>query len=303
MRTPRVAGLVLALALCASAALASTTTPTSAPAPVTIRFTDDRGKLLTLPRSPQRIVSVLPALTETVCALGHCGRLVGVDRYSNHPASLARLPQVGGGLDPNLEAIVALRPDVVLSAKSTRGVERLESLGITVVALEPVRMADVRRVWQQLATVLQVDDEESRWQALEREVARAAQRVPPAARGQRVYFEASAGPYAAGAASFIGEMLERLGLRNVVPAELGAFPLVNPEFVVRAAPDWIFVGERTGPPVVQRPGWAALGAVQGGRVCQFTPQQGDILVRPGPRLAEAAHLIADCVQGRAGVQR
>jgi iron complex transport system substrate-binding protein len=55
--------------------------------------------------------------------------------------------------------------------------------------------------------------------------------------------------------------------------------------------------------VVQRPGWAALGAVQGGRVCQFTPQQGDILVRPGPRLAEAAHLIADCVQGRAGVQR
>ena len=60
-----------------------------------------------LPQAPQRIISLLPSLTESVCELGQCHRLVGVDRYSNHPASVRKLPQTGGGIDPNIEAIVA----------------------------------------------------------------------------------------------------------------------------------------------------------------------------------------------------
>jgi iron complex transport system substrate-binding protein len=75
-----------------------------------LQVTDDRGNTLRLDRAPQRIVSLLPSLTETVCALGQCQRLVGVDRYSNYPESVTKLPQVGGGMDPNIEAIVALHP-------------------------------------------------------------------------------------------------------------------------------------------------------------------------------------------------
>ena len=71
---------------------------------------DDAGQPLRLDAAPRRIVSLLPSLTETVCALGACERLVGVDRYSNWPASVQTLPQVGGGLDPNIEAVVALKP-------------------------------------------------------------------------------------------------------------------------------------------------------------------------------------------------
>ena len=108
-----------------------------------LQVTDDRGVTLNFAQAPQRIVSLLPSLAETVCELGHCGRLVGVDRYSNYPASLQKLPQVGGGLDPNIEAIVALKPDVVLMAKSSRAGERLEALGLKVVALEPKTHADV----------------------------------------------------------------------------------------------------------------------------------------------------------------
>jgi iron complex transport system substrate-binding protein len=63
-----------------------------------LQLTDDRGVTIHLPSAPKRIVSLLPSLTETVCELGHCQRLVGVDRYSNFPASLQKLPQVGGGL-------------------------------------------------------------------------------------------------------------------------------------------------------------------------------------------------------------
>ena len=102
-----------------------------------IELIDDRGVTVKFQQPPQRIVSLLPSLTETVCALGKCDRLVGVDRYSNYPASVRGLPQVGGGIDPIIEAVVALKPDVVLMAKSSRGAQRLEALGLKVVALEP----------------------------------------------------------------------------------------------------------------------------------------------------------------------
>ena len=73
-----------------------------------VQITDDRGRAVALPRSPQRIVSLLPSLTESVCELEQCHRLVGVDRYSNWPdAVVGKLPKVGGGLDPSIEAIVA----------------------------------------------------------------------------------------------------------------------------------------------------------------------------------------------------
>ena len=100
-----------------------------------LQVTDDRGVTATLAAAPQRIVSLLPSLSETVCELGDCERLVGVDRYSTYPAVLQKVPQVGGGMDPNVEMIVALRPEVVLMAKSSPAVSRLEALGLKVLAL------------------------------------------------------------------------------------------------------------------------------------------------------------------------
>ena len=91
---------------------------------------DDTGFVTTFDTPPARVVSVLPSLTETVCALGACARLVGVDRYSNWPPEVKKLPQLGGGLDPNVEAIAALRPDVVLTATSSRAGVRLRALGL-----------------------------------------------------------------------------------------------------------------------------------------------------------------------------
>ena len=124
------------------------------PARAAIAVTDDRGQSVTLAAPAQRIVSLLPSLTESVCALGACARLVGVDRYSSEPPAVRALPRLGGGLDPSLEAIVALKPDVVLAAGSTRGLDRLQALGLRVVALEPRTHADQRRVFAVLAPLL-----------------------------------------------------------------------------------------------------------------------------------------------------
>lgn len=267
----------------------------AAAAAAALEITDDRGVRVALPASPARIVSVLPSLTEMVCRLGQCQRLVGVDRYSNHPSQVRRLPKVGGGLDPNVEAIVALRPDVVLLATSSPAVARLEALGIRVLALEPKRYADVQRVLVQLGILLGVADAQRLWSEIDAGVGAAARSLPASVRGRRVYFEVNAAPYAAGEASFIGETLQRLGMRNIVPAELGPFPKINPEFVVRADPDLIMVGDANFAGLVQRPGWAGMRAIVAHRVCVFEPALSDIMVRPGPRMAEAAHAMAQCL--------
>lgn len=260
-----------------------------------VQMTDDRGVTLTLPAPPQRIVSMLPSLTETICVLGACGRLVGVDRYSNWPASVRALPQAGGGIDPNVEAIVALRPDVVLVARSSRVIERLEALGLKVIVLEPQTYADMRRVLQQIGQLLASSEADAVWRSIDAGVAAAAQSLPPAARGTRVYFEISDVPYAAGEASFIGETLARLGARNIVPRAMGPFPKLNPEYVVRADPQLIMGSARSLQGLRKRPGWAAIRAVKTGRICQFTPDESDVLVRPGPRMADAARLMAQCL--------
>jgi iron complex transport system substrate-binding protein len=267
-----------------------------------VQVIDDRQVTVTFAQSPQRIVSLLPSLTESVCALGQCQRLVGVDRYSNYPVSVKQLPQVGGGMDPNIEAIVALRPDVVLMAVSSRTHERLTALGIKVVTLEPKNHADVKRVLEQVGQLLDIPAEQGA-QRVSREidagVAAAAQSVPVAARNTRVYFEVDRAPYAAGESSFIGETLTRLGAKNIVPSALGPFPKLNPEFVVRANPDVIMVGDSNQLGMTERPGWSAIRAIREQRVCVFKPQESDVLVRPGPRMAEAARIMAQCLVNKA----
>ena len=259
---------------------------------------DDRGAVAGFSAPPQRVVSLLPSLTESVCALGHCGRLVGVDRYSNYPASVKALPQLGGGIEPHIEAVVRLRPDLVLLAGSSRAVGRLEALGIRVLALEPKTDADVFRVLQTLAGVLGPANPPGPsaaqlWADIESGLAAAAEAVPPRARGLTFFFEVGRGPYAAGDSSFIGQALARLGARNVVGAALGPFPLLNPEFVVRANPDVLMFTGSAAPDLY--PGWSTLPAVRASRICHFDAGQSDLIVRPGPRMAEGARVLADCL--------
>ncbi len=248
--------------------------------------------------APQRIVSLLPSLTETVCALGACERLVGVDRYSNWPPEIKDLPRLGGGLDPNVEAIAALRPDLVLVAKSARVLPRLQSLGLRVAVLEPQTHADVRHITEQVADLLGLPATRAQalWLRIEAEIKQAQAVVPPAAKGRRLYFEVNDAPYAAGPSSFIGETLTRLGLGNVVPADWPAFARVNSEWVVAQQPEVILVGDVAAGQMAKRPGWSSLKALQQQRLCAFPPTQADILVRAGPRMGQAAQLIAQCLR-------
>lgn len=259
--------------------------------------TDDNGRKVEFAQPPQRIVSLVPSLTEMVCALDACNRLVGVDDYSNHPASVRAVPHVGGLEDARVETIVALQPDLVLAATSSRALERLRALGLHVLALEPRTLADVQRVLGVLGPLLAARDANTVWRDIGQGLDRAARELPPALRGTRVYFEVSNAPHGASEASFIGELLTRIGVSNVVPRTLGPFPQLNPEFVVRADPQVIMLVGDDAPRLAARPGWQRLRAVREGRVCGFTQAEADVLVRAGPRLAEGARLMVRCLRG------
>lgn len=259
---------------------------------------DDRGREQRFERVPARIATLLPSLTETVCALGACSRLVGVDRFSNWPPQVKQLPQLGGLEDPQVERTVALKPDVVLAPKSSRIVERLESLGLAVLVFDSDRHEDVQRAVLQVARLLGTPAEGERlWARVEAEIDAAAARVPARLRGKAVYFEVASTPYAAGAGSFIGQTLARLALGNIAPAALGPFPPLNPEFIVRAQPALVMAPRAEVKAMASRPGWAALAALRAGQACGFDEAKYELLVRPGPRLGEAAGVIADCLAG------
>jgi iron complex transport system substrate-binding protein len=263
-----------------------------------LQVVDDLGVPLNLDKPPQRIVSLLPSLTESVCALSQCQRLVGVDEYSNFPASVRQLPLLGSGLVPSIEAVAALKPDLVLLAGSSRASQRLQSLGIKVLALEPKTHADLQRVLKTLGDVLGLPPSTALqlWQGMDAQLNALAASLSPNARGSRVYIEVGRGPYAASESSFIGQTLARMGARNIVPAALGPFPQLNPEFVLRADPDVLIVSSRSSEGLVLYPGWASMRAVRAKRVCVLSPEQADMVVRPGPRLADGARLMVQCLE-------
>ena len=209
------------------------------------------------------------------------------------------MPKVGGGLDPSLEAIIALQPDVVLLSRATPVGERLRALGVRTVVLDAQNLAEVQHMIVTIAALVHQPAAGAQlWQQLQAGLDGVAQRLPPTIAGTRVYVEVGQGPYAAGASSYLGEILTRMGMVNVVPAEMGPFPLVSPEFVLRAAPQVVIQGAAAAaaPPF---PGWGQLPAVREQRICRFDAEQINILVRPGPRMAQAAQLLAQCLIDKA----
>ena len=257
---------------------------------------DDRGTEHRFEALPQRVVSLMPSLTEIAWVLGAGARLVGVDKHSNWPSNIAALPRLGGLEDTHIEAIARLKPDLVLASTSARSLDKLEALGFKVVRLKSDSHADVRRTLGLVARLLGTPQAAERvWAQVETDMAQAAARIPPNMRGRRLYFEIGGGPYAAGTSSFIGETLARLGMVNIVQPELGPFPKLNPEYVVRARPELIMGSGREQAALLARPGWQQLPAVQQRWLCGFENAQYEMLIRPGPRLGEAAGVLADCL--------
>jgi len=282
--------MISAFALTSALALFASASATTYP----ITLTDDLGRKVTLKAEPKRIISVLPSSSETLCAIGACSKLVGVDDYTDYPQQAAKLPKVGGLYNPNIEAMVALKPDLVLVSQYGKLAEPLTQAGITVIAINPETYDEVfgktlllgrlvNREAQAKALVLKMRQDIARIEILTKNVVK-----KPTA-----YFEIDPTPYSIGPNSFMGVLLTKAGARNIIPASMGDFPKVDPEFIVKANPQLILnVDAKT---VAARPGWNAIGAVKTGRVVALPAGLDTILSRPGPRLPEALRGLAQLI--------
>jgi iron complex transport system substrate-binding protein len=268
-----------------------------------ISATDDSGLVVSFNKSPERVISLLPSLTESVCALGKCSTLIGIDRFSNWPRSIENLPKLGGMSDINIERIIQLKPDVVLLEKASPVIARLNGLGIKTFAFDIKSMGDEERALQKLDSILGTSESARVWNQIQQQITRANKQLLSRDKKISVYFEVNSAPFAAGRNSFIGDILTRLGLVNIIPESLGPFPKINPEFVIQSNPEIILLSTSTLVDIQNRPGWKSIPAVAKNRVCIFTADQNDVLVRPGPRMGEAALIISECIQEKMSSSR
>ncbi|MFI5207943.1 MAG: ABC transporter substrate-binding protein [Gemmatimonadales bacterium] len=260
-----------------------------------IELTDDWGRRVALAAPARRIVSLAPETTELVFALGLGERLVGRTTWCDWPAAARAVPDVGNGIGPNVEAIAARHPDLVLvypSEANRQAVEQLGALGIPAAALKQDAIADWRSTVRWVAQASGADAAaESLLADYDRRLAQARRSVSPSSPSVFVVVETNP-PMAIGGGSFLSELVTLAGARNAfgdIRAPSAALSLEtaaqrNPDVVLVLGPD----SEANG--LARRPGWQAIAAVRRGRVLGI---QGSEFNRPSPRLPEAVLKLAE----------
>lgn len=267
------------------------------PAPAPEVFTDGLGREISLERTPARIISLAPSITETLYAVGAGGQLIGRDEFSNYPAEAQELPSVGGSMgDYNLELIVSLKPDLVLAAEinTPEQVKALEDLGITVYYFS--NPTDIEGVYGLLTTTGDLtghaEETAALVESLKERVAAAEAKAAKASSTPKVFYELDgsdpAKPWTAGSGTFIDLLIQMAGGENVASTMEGSWGQFSQEALIMANPDFILLGDAaygtTAEQVAARPGWESIKAVQTGQVLPF---DDDTVSRPGPRLVDA----------------
>jgi iron complex transport system substrate-binding protein len=304
--TRRIASVlsVLVFLLAACGTPAAPTFPSAAPSaaataafPVTVN--DFQNRTVTVPKRPERIVSIGPSITEFLFALSAGPRVVGTDDFSDEPAAAKTLEKVGG-IKVNFEKVVALRPDLVLSVKFSDGtIEKLTSAGLLVMVVDPQTASDVARTATLLGRAVGAEGD-----ALARDIQKKVDDVraktAAATTKPRVYHEIDASDptkiFTVGPGSYIDDLITIAGGVNIAAKAATAYPQLSAEEILRADPEVIVLAaaDYSAKPeeVTARAGWSAITAVKNKRFGAIAP---NLINRPGPRVGDAAEAYARIV--------
>ncbi len=282
----------LALLLAAVACVKSPADRAAADARGAAPLVDDFGDTLRLAAPAARVVSLNPVLTEAMFALGADGRLVGRTRWDDAPPAVRRVADVGDGLQPNVEAVLATHPDLVVlyaTAANRGAASAVRRAGVQTLTLRTDRVADFARALRALglalgdtATALRVADSVSR-------SIHAVASLPPLQPPVSVFWHAWDVPLITiGAGSYLGELVTIAGARNVFGDLPQPSPQVTLESVVARHPDFVLVGPLTAGRLRGDPRWQSVAAVREGRMIVVDTA---LVGRPGVRMGEAAHAL------------
>ena len=294
--------LVAALVVAAALSLVPGASPAgrAAPAPFPVTVTAANGKV-TVPRQPRRIVSLSPTSTESLFAVGAGSQVVAVDSLSDYPRNAPRTSL--SGYTPNVEAIAAYRPDLVVTFFDANGlVDALGKLGIPVLVHEPA--ATLAGAYQQVRQLGRLTGHAAAGETLARRMKARIDRIVAAARrgrsGLSVYHELTPDFYSATSGTFVGKVYAALGLNNIADAAGSAgsgYPQLSGEYIVSADPDVVVLADtvccgQSLKTVADRPGWSRVSAVRTGSVVRM---DDSIASRWGPRLVNYFRAMASAL--------
>jgi len=284
--------------LSATAALVPAAPASAARAfPVTVHAANGAVKITARPAA---IVSLSPTATEMLYAIGAGGQVKAVDLNSDYPPGVPRT-QLDGN-NPNVEAIAAYKPDLVLASNEATSVDtQLRALGIPVVSVPPA--TNLSQEYAQFDELGRLTGHETPARAevskIKHEIAQIVASVHKPSHRETYYYELDQTYYSATSSTFIGQVLSLLGLRSIADAAKGSaanggYPQLSGEFVLKANPDYIVLADticcgQSVASVAGRPGWSGLSAVKGGRVLALND---DIASRWGPRVVDLLSEVA-----------
>jgi iron complex transport system substrate-binding protein len=303
------AALLIALSVLASKSR-PTINRTAAPAagsglfPMTL--TDALGHALTIPRKPQRLISLAPNVTEIIYAIGAGDRLIANTRYCDYPPEARALPKVGGYIDPDVEKIIAMQPDLVLGARGNArdALDRLHELNVPLLTVEPEMLAECEHamllVGKAVGNGAQAEQQVAAMRQRRAAVEAQVRNLPEAKRPRVLLLFTMHDLYSAGPGSHIDEMVTMSGGRNIAAVTNAPWPELSMETIVTQDPQIILM--LTGHGVQNRltpervlaelradPRWRRVTAVRTGRVAMLDE---DEITIPGPRMIDGLESMA-----------
>jgi iron complex transport system substrate-binding protein len=255
---------------------------------------DDFADTVRTGAAAARVVSLGPVTTEIFFALGAGNRLVGRTTWDLYPEAARAVTDVGNGIQPNVEAILGVHPDLVVlyASNANRSAARqLRAAGVSTLAVRTDRVSDFRRAVTMLARAIHDSAAGATLaDSVEHSIRAVQARPKPSVRPSVFWFIWESPLYTIGRGSFMSELVEAAGARNVFADLDAASPQVAREEVVRRNPDFVLTGPENAARLRANPAWQAVPAVRAGRILVVDTA---LVGRPGPRLGQAArHLRA-----------
>ena len=289
---PRVAALVATLLVgCGSPEPSPEADNPRRAASAAVSVIDDAGRTVRLSRPARRVVSLVPSVTDVILALDAGSSLVARTRYDRAP-ELSNLPSLGGGLDPGLEGLIALDPDLLFAwnARRDRGLGRLAGHGIALYRADIQDTTDLYATIDRVGTLIGRNAAaDSLAEAVRDSLAAVAADARGVPRPPVLYLIPGDPPRTAGSETFVAQAIAVAGGRSAFPELREGWPAVSLETILERSPEVVVLPRGPGLPdrasLAERPGWSRLEAVREGRVVEV---DADLFARPGPGLPGAA---------------
>ena len=262
-------------------------------------ITDLTGNSFVLDGIPKNVVSISPAATEILFAIGAGDSVIAVDSYSNFPAETESLPKLGFQ-DANTEVIVSYGADLVITTGGHEELtQQLKTLGITTVLLDGAVSID--GIYLHISLLGEIMGLENNAEVIitnmKKQIGAIENMLEDVENGPSVFYELDPGLWTVSSDSFIGELLNILKLRNIAADSATSYPQMNLESIIAENPDVILLADfqygETSESVKTRPGWEVITAVKSDRILEI--RDGDIVSRPGPRVGNGLELIGKLI--------